>query len=172
MGLYPNRGLEYHVVLPGRRAVVAGTAETDALLLESEYYRLRKDTWFDGYNEFCVPVEPPEPDIELTAGQQTRLRKALERLDVVSHGWYDVYRIYSSLDNGARGSVPCYCYVVMPPHGRPIVVKRSDIRIDAAPSEGEAPNRLPPLSATEEDVLQSALRVHEATEHGWFMGRF
>lgn len=111
MGVYPNHGVEYWLVLRADVAdqVVEGTpyakgyypewkrvclfpmSMTDARLQQSSYYQSRKHAWFgreEFRSEYLRPCEDPV-DIQFTPQEQTILSQALTHLGeaVVSHGW-------------------------------------------------------------------------------------
>lgn len=105
MGVYADRGVEYHVVMDdGARVVIAATKDTDVRLLVSEFYRARRATWFGAHTTrpFCRAIDAGQAlDVRLTDDERARLAAALEPphqpvRSVREHGWFDVNVMSSS----------------------------------------------------------------------------
>lgn len=86
--LWPSNGL----------IIIANTNKTDERLLETEYYRGKKDSWFD-FRDFRVPRHEYQPDIDakLTEKEQVFLDFIVNYLkdknhsqELLRHGWFDV----------------------------------------------------------------------------------
>lgn len=95
------RGLEYRAHLEGSEdpVVVVTMAAADGRLLESEYYRARKDRWFDRAESSMARVFPAaNADLELTEAEGARLKEILDSGAVRTHGWYDVAYVRRSWD--------------------------------------------------------------------------
>ena len=94
MGLYPNHGVEYHVVLSDgkTRIVVARTKETDDRLCASKYYKAREESWLTGEincKQFVRPINDDEFDVLLTDDEQQKLKNILDNNTVETHGWFE-----------------------------------------------------------------------------------
>jgi hypothetical protein len=99
MGLYPDHGVEYHLVLKnGKHVTIIGTHATDDRLLISEYYKKHKASWFDDLFARCDLITE-DIDILMTSSEKLTLDTFinLHGNNVQSHGWYDVMTIGSSL---------------------------------------------------------------------------
>lgn len=95
MGIYPDHGLEYHLVLRDERhIVVICSKETDDRLVESEYYKSRKGSWFQDLSTRCKLIEE-SVDIQLTDAEKAKLDMMMKSHgeNIVSHGWHDVLSI-------------------------------------------------------------------------------
>jgi hypothetical protein len=126
MGIYPNHGVEYWVevdknfdntelksivekikfdtnlsiyVTPINSIRVLSTSRTDDRLVESNYYKERKDDWFNQRTssmEWREAIdEQPIIDIELNQTEKTVLQIIREQLGehITYEGWFDVNTI-------------------------------------------------------------------------------
>lgn len=103
MGLFVDRGVQYRLVLASGRVVVfLSTKDTDARLVESEYYKSNCATWFsDAYKRAESALYIPEAPIDMTELEACELRARLSSFakdEVVQHGWYDVVSMSSTLE--------------------------------------------------------------------------
>lgn len=100
MGIYPDHGIEYHIVLKDqKRYVIANTKATDDRLRKSKYLEARYDKWFNLCQSQCIPLKDVnELDVELEKQERERLEELLRKHDgdVLVHGWYDVCSIYDT----------------------------------------------------------------------------
>ena len=100
MGIYPDHGIEYHIVLKDqKRYVIAGTKATDDRLRQSKYLEARYDKWMTLCQTQCIPLQDvDELDVELEDREKESLDKLLKIHDtnVLTHGWYDVCTIYDT----------------------------------------------------------------------------
>jgi hypothetical protein len=98
MGIYPNHGLEYHLVLKNdKHIVVLCSQETDDRLVASEYYKSRKESWFQDLSTRCIPIEETV-DIEFIKAEKAKLNMLVNTYgdQIAGHGWYDVMTISCS----------------------------------------------------------------------------
>jgi hypothetical protein len=106
MGIYPDHGVEYHIVLKNnKRYVIAGTKSTDDRLLKSNYLATRYDNWMNLCRSQCIPLQDlHEFDVELEEIEKQKLEKLLNEhdKDVLTHGWYDVCSVWDTY-----GDPPC-----------------------------------------------------------------
>jgi hypothetical protein len=96
MGIYPNHGVEYHLILKNnKRYIIANTTETDNRLVKSKYYEDRKEKWFEKMYQYCTPLIEDGFDIQLTEDELKRLHDLLDKHknEIDIHGWYDVCTI-------------------------------------------------------------------------------
>ena len=105
MGIYPDHGVEYIVFLKSEtlqveKLIIASTKDTDDRLVQSEYYKKRKDEWFTTFHGLYDKCEPINDyiDIELTETEKELLNKVINRNpgEIQKHGWYDVWHFYST----------------------------------------------------------------------------
>lgn len=99
MGMYPDHGIEYHIILKdGQHIVVLCSREVDDRLIASEYYKKRRESWFEDMWSRCDPITE-DVDIQMSDQEKNKLEKLLNEYGsgVSSHGWYDVMTICSSL---------------------------------------------------------------------------
>jgi len=104
MGIYPDHGLEYHVVLKNNmHLIVANIKDIDNRLEKSEFYKKRKDKWFMINNNICKLlsiIDLHDLDIELNENEKNKLNEYLNKYgeEVDDHGWYDVCKIYDTYE--------------------------------------------------------------------------
>jgi hypothetical protein len=99
MGIYAAHGVEYHIVLlDGTHKVVLSQDMTDDRLIQSKYFRERKDVWFnDVYKkEWCVLLG--HEVISMTREEVGLLQQELAKYKgiVDNHGWYNVNAMSST----------------------------------------------------------------------------
>ena len=72
MGIYPDHGVEYHVLLKnGRKHSVASTKDTDDRLIKSKYLEKRHDEWMSLCHSRCIPLKDVDDlDVELTIAEK------------------------------------------------------------------------------------------------------
>ena len=120
MGIYPDHGVEYHVVFKNNtKYVIANTKTTDDRLLKSKYLEKRYDKWMNLCQSQCIPLQnADELDIELEDIEKQRLDKILNenKNEVLTHGWYDVCSIWDTYGDsyfyGTNNDLSAY-YVVL-----------------------------------------------------------
>ena len=97
MGIYYDHGVEYIVVTKNHKYTIVPLKDADKRLEASEYYKERKDSWFNEGSSFRRPIEG-EIDIELTESEKDLLESVLKvhESNVESHGWYDVQYLYDT----------------------------------------------------------------------------
>ena len=98
MGLYPDHGVEYLIILKDQQIIcLVNTTQADSRLLRSNYYEKRKHAWWDdSWQTGCKPItDMTDFDIELTVVENLALSEKLEHYgeEVETHGWYDVFNI-------------------------------------------------------------------------------
>ena len=97
MGIYYDHGVQYMVVSKTRKYVIVSLKDADQRLLQTEYYKTRKDSWFNEHGAFCKQIPGGAIDISLTDVEKERLESVLKTADdVESYGWYDVQTIYDT----------------------------------------------------------------------------
>ena len=98
MGIYPDHGIEYHVILKNnKRIVIAGIKDTDERLRVSKYLDARYEKWMDLCQSRCMPLKDAhELDVELTSDEKDKLAKVLETTEYITHGWQDVCNLHDT----------------------------------------------------------------------------
>ena len=101
MGIYYDRGVQYMVVTNKRIHVIISLKEADNRLIETDYYKTRKESWFDSNGSFCNPIPDGEIDITMTDREKNILESVLKRVEMDSEvvermGWYDIQNIYDT----------------------------------------------------------------------------
>jgi hypothetical protein len=107
MGIFFDHGVEYIVRLAkptGGRITLLDTSRTDARLLRSSYYAVRKDRWFNptAYLPFERKITDAEFDVVLSDQEASRLACVLaeheHEHDITDHGWFEVNRMSTTYD--------------------------------------------------------------------------
>lgn len=92
MGLYSVYGIEYAVQLENNKIIViVPIKQADTRLLESEYYKTRKDYYKNNnYKSWRTEIESDE--FKLTDSEKSLLDIIIKNNtnQVKHHGWYDV----------------------------------------------------------------------------------
>lgn len=102
MGLYPECGVEYDIVLRnGEKIVVVPISSADKRLLSSQYYLRRKSVYDAQLSKrpLTWSFKADGVDISLYPQEIEKLKVLLEKYasEVVEHGWYDVGKVNSTL---------------------------------------------------------------------------
>jgi hypothetical protein len=164
MGIYPDHGIEYHVVLKNnKRFIIASTKATDDRLVKSKFFKDRESEWFAINHSMCVKMEDKdvdELDVELTEKEKEKLQSCLEKAgeDLDRHGWYDVCSIYDTYGPNCYGNT---CekigYFVILKNG-----KRVNVTTDVKSREL--------LNEHDNNILKGILNVYDdqVESHGWY----
>lgn len=100
MGIYSNHGLEYRIQIDNNSTIIlVNIKESDARLVISEWFLLRKEKWFSIFNAFEKVIENLDNfDIKLNENEEEKLHKILNVYSEskVSHGWFEVNYIWYS----------------------------------------------------------------------------
>ena len=156
MGIYPDHGVEYHVILKDNtKYAIANTKATDDRLLKSKYLEKRYDKWMTLCQSQCIPLQDlDEFDVELEDIEKIKLEKILNEKEVLTHGWYDVCSIHDTYGEpyfyGTNNDLSGY-YVILK-DGTKIKVENKEI-----------------LNEKDILVLNSILNVYDdkVVSHGW-----
>jgi len=126
MGIYPDHGIEYHIVLKDqKRFVIANTKATDDRLRKSKYLDKRYEKWFDLCRTQCIPLKDVEDlDVELDDQEKERLQDLLNinKANVLTYGWYDVCSIYDTYGDPTSVSTSTSGYYVILKDGKRVRV--------------------------------------------------
>jgi hypothetical protein len=159
MGIYPDHGIEYHVVLKNsKRFIIVDTKATDDRLVKSKFFKDREGEWFMVNRSICVKIED-ELDVELTEKEKEKLQKCLDKYgeEVDRYGWYDVCNIYDTYGPNYGNACKNVGYFVILKNG-----KKMNVTTDVKSNDS--------LSDHDNCVLKSILNVYDdqVESHGWY----
>lgn len=100
MGLYAAHGVEYHLILSNkRRVVLLSQRDTDDRLVQSEYFKQRREGWFDDVYRRCWCTRIEGDVLTLTPEEREKLQLEIGKYGdrIESHGFFDVNTMTGSM---------------------------------------------------------------------------